>query len=161
MRNTLKFFVALFVAFIVMLTFRTLVFTIYYVDNSSLKPAFTEGDHVMVNRWSYGLRTGGNSIFSYGRICRQQPEKGDFIAFDDSIGRVFIAACTALPGDTVGCLVVPSVRSCADTDYYLTDRYGLIREERIIGRACLVLYSHDPVYPFWNGYLKSRFLLLR
>ena len=81
MRNTLKFFVALFVAFIVMLTFRTLVFTIYYVDNSSLKPAFTEGDHVMVNRWSYGLRTGGNSIFSYGRICRQQPEKGDFIAF--------------------------------------------------------------------------------
>jgi signal peptidase I len=161
MRNTLKFFAALLVAFLVMLAFRALVFTIYYVDNSSLKPAFLEGDHVMVNRWSYGLRAGGNALFSYGRICRQQPQKGDFIAFDDSIGRVFIATCTALPGDTVGSAVVPSIRGCADADYYLTDRYGLVREESIIGRACMVLYSHDPAYPFWNGYLKSRFMLFR
>ncbi|MBR0048759.1 MAG: signal peptidase I [Prevotella sp.] len=156
-----KFLLALLVAFVMMLVFRALVFTIYYVEDSSLKPAFIGGDHVMVNRWSYGLRTGDNKLFPYGRICRQQPKRGDYIAFDDSLGHVFISKCTALPGDTVGTFIVPSTKGCYDADYYLTERYGFVSESRIIGRACIILYSHDPAYPFWDGYLESRFMLIR
>ena len=101
MRSTLKFLVAFVVAFIVMMAFRALVFTIYTVPGSQLEPAFKAGDRVMVNRWSYGLRTGGSGLFSYGRLCWQAINKGDLVAADDSIGNVSIGCCTALPGDTI------------------------------------------------------------
>ena len=60
MRSTLKFLLALVVAFAAMLTFRALVFTIYTVPDASVEPTFKAGDRVMVNRWSYGLRTNGS-----------------------------------------------------------------------------------------------------
>ena len=62
MRNLLKFLLALTVALMLMMAFRALVFTIYYVDGDGLEPEFVAGDHVMVNRWSYGLRTGSRSV---------------------------------------------------------------------------------------------------
>lgn len=157
-----------------MLAFRALVFTIYNVGSSNTEYLLQAGDHVLVNRWSYGLRTGGGSIFGYGRVGRQAVSRGDLIAIDDSLGRVFITRCTALPGDTVDMskalpgkagdgmtVVVPGLATCADTDYYLTDSYGFVGEERIIGRVCMVLFSHDPAFPFWHGYVASRFMLLK
>ena len=102
MRNTFKFLLALVIAFTVMLAFRGLVMTVCMIDGDGLAPYFVAGDHVVVNRWSYGLRTGEKGgLFDYGRICRQAVKKGDFIAFEDSLGQVLICQCTALPGDTV------------------------------------------------------------
>jgi len=166
MSSTWKLLVALAVALVAMLAFRALVFTIYYVDSSSLEPHFVKGDHVMVNRWSYGLRTGDGRLFDYGRLCRQDVGRGDLIAFDDSLGRVFISRCTALPGDTVRLtpsttVAVPSTRDCAEANFYLTESYGFVSEQQIIGRAVMVVYSHDPDYPFWHGYIASRFMLLK
>lgn len=163
MRSTLKFITALAVAFLVMLVFRALVFTIYTVPGSSLEPTFKAGDRVMVNRWSYGLRTGGGGLFSYGRLCRQPIAKGDWVAVDDSTGQVLIGRCTALPGDTVRwqqrTVVVPGKVSCAHHDYYLFDSLTMVREEQIIGRVMLVVYGHIPGRPFWNSYDATRFLL--
>ena len=106
MRNTLKFLLSLTVAMAIMLGFRSLVFTIYTVEGEGLAPVFLKGDRVMVNRWSYGLRTGSDEgLFNYGRLCRQLPKKGDFIAYEDprdSTGQsVLFGRCQALPGDTV------------------------------------------------------------
>jgi signal peptidase I len=162
-RSTLKFIIALGVAFIIMLMFRALVFTIYTVPGSTLEPKFQAGDRVMVNRWSYGLRTGGGGLFSYGRLCRQTVKKGDWIAVDDSVGNVMIGCCTAQPGDTIlwqeRMVVVPGKVSCARHDYYHLDHVGLIREEQIIGRVVLNVFSHNPARPFWDGYESSRFLM--
>ena len=165
MRSTLKFLLALFVAFVAMLTFRALVFTIYTVPGSTLEPDFKAGDRVMVNRWSYGLRTGGEGLFSYGRLCRQAVEKGDLVAVDDSVGNVLIGRCTSIPGDTVRLeertVIVPGKISCARHDYYHIDRLGLVREEQIIGRVSLIVYNHAPGHVFWQGYDASRLLLPR
>ena len=165
MRSTLKFLLALAVAFVVMRAFRALVFTIYTVPGSQLDPAFKAGDRVMVNRWSYGLRTGGEGLFSYGRLCWQAVDKGDYVAVDDTIGNVSIGQCTGLPGDTVKwqgrTLVVPGKDNCAKHDYYMIDRFGLIREEQIIGRVFLIVYNRTPGSFFWNGYDTDRFLLSR
>ena len=165
MRSTLKFIIALGVAFIIMLMFRALVFTIYTVPGSTLEPKFQAGDRVMVNRWSYGLRTGGVGLFSYGRLCRQTVKKGDWIAVDDSVGNVMIGCCTAQPGDTIlwqeRMVVVPGKVSCARHDYYHLDHVGLIREEQIIGRVFLIVYNHAPGSFFWNGYDTDRLLLSR
>ena len=172
MRGSIKFLMALAVAFVVMLAFRALVMTVCTVGGDGLEPVFQEGDRVVVNRWSYGLRTGEKgSLFDYGRICRQEIKKGDFIAFEDAMGKVLICRCAALPGDTIFGKIVPGLLNCADQDYYWVEslgknnatdsrQLGFIPEERIIGRACLILYNHHPKAAFWKGYMKDRLLLL-
>jgi signal peptidase I len=165
MSSTLKFLLALAIAFVAMLTFRALVFTIYTVPGNTLQPTFLAGDRVMVNRWSYGLRTGGEGLFSYGRLCQQPVSKGDWVAIDDSLGNVLIGQCTALPGDTImwqdRTIIVPGkTASCAHHDYYRISTFGLVAEEQIIGRVVLVAYNHAPGHSFWNGYDASRWLLL-
>ena len=174
MRNTFKFLLALAIAFAVMLAFRSLVMTVCMIEGDGLAPQFIAGDHVVVNRWSYGLRTGEKGgLFDYGRICRQDIKKGDYIAFEDSLGQVLICRCTALPGDTImKNVVVPGLVNCADQDYYWVEpvgknnplssrQLGFIPEQRIIGRACLVLYSRESSAPFWKGYRSERLLLPR
>jgi len=180
MRKTLKFLLTLTVSLIAMLAFRSLVATIYTVEGEGLAPIFLAGDRVMVNRWSYGLRTGSdNGLFSYGRLCRQQVEVGDFIAYEDprdsSDQTILFGRCQALPGDTVyydgRLVVVPSTKDCADADYYWiralgegnpTDsrQLGFISEQRIIGRAFLVVFNHDAEQPLWRGWKGNRLLLL-
>ncbi len=168
----MKFIGAVAVALVVTLAFRSLVMTVCTVDGTGLEPVFLKGDHVVVNRWSYGLRTGARgSLFDYGRICRQQVKKGDFIAFEDSLGEVLICRCAGVPGDTIFNHFVPGLVNCADQDYYWVEslgrnnatdsrQLGFIPEERIIGRACLILYNHHPETAFWKGYMKDRVLLL-
>ena len=176
MRGTLKFLLVLVVALLAMLLFRALAFTSYTVTGDGLAPVFVAGDRVLVNRWSYGLRTGAHgSLFPYGRLCRQPVAKGDYVAFEDSLGRVLVCQCEAVPGDTVSyenrLQVVPGRFNCSREDYYwlrslnaanpLDSRVlGFVPESTIIGRACLIIFSHDPAYPFWDGYVGSRFLLL-
>ena len=157
MRSTLKFLAALAISLLVMLAFRTLVFTIYSVDGTGLEPTFKAGDRVVVNRWSYGLRTGGGGLFSYGRLCWQSPAKGEYVAFEDADGRMFVGRCTALPGDTVtipgkGLAVMPSRKNCDRYDCYYLEHVGVVTEESIVGRVVMILYNHQAGAPFWNGY---------
>ena len=166
MRSTLKFLLALAVSLLVMLAFRALVFTVYAVNGTALEPDFKAGDRVLVNRWSYGLRTGGEGLFDYGRICRQMPKVGDIVAFEDSTGAVMIGQCKALPGDTVrlenkGCIVMLDKSRCDKQDCYFIDHAGIVAEEHIIGRVVAILYSHRTDCPFWRGYVKERYLLSR
>lgn len=179
MRSTLKFIAALAVALLAMLAFRSLVMTVCTIEGSGMSPIFLAGDRVLVNRWSYGLRTGSRgSLFDYGRLCRQSVKKGDFIAFEDSLGQLLICRCAALPGDTVTTLrtpapvIVPGLKNCADQDYYWVEpvgennqlgsrQLGFIPEHRIVGRVCLILYSHNPSAPLWQGWRGERTLLPR
>ncbi len=176
-----KFLAALSVALMGMLAFRALFFTIFAVEGDVLSPTFLPGDRVMVNRWSYGLRTGiDGGLFPYGRLCRQQPSKGDIVAYEDprdsTRHTVLFGHCQALPGDTVShnghTFVVPGLRDCADVDYYWLSAVGndaaadsrtlgCISEQRIIGRAFLIVYSHQPDQPFWTGWRRNRLLLLK
>lgn len=180
MRVWLKFILALIVAAAAVVLFRSLAFTVYTVGGDGLEPALLKGDRVMVNRWSYGLCTGGmNGLFGYGRICAAPVETGDLVAFDspaDSSGGVFVCRCAALPGDTVrldsGSVVVPGRKAtCAAEDYYWMEalgrsnpadsrHFGPVPESRIIGRVCLIVYSHDDTMPFYEGYRSDRTLLI-
>ncbi len=84
MKGTLRFIIALVIALVTVLAFRALVMTVCTIEGDGLSPQFMEGDRVVINRWSYGLRTGKKGgLFDYGRICQQKMEKGDFIAFED------------------------------------------------------------------------------
>lgn len=178
-KKTLKFLLALAVAFLLMIVFRALAFTLYTVDGQGLTPLFHSGDRVLVNRWSYGLRIGSNnSPFGYGRLWRQQINKGDLVAFEDprdeSRSTILICRCKAVPGDTVNhegkTMVVPGLKDCADADYYWLEaigpsnpidsrQLGMVSERFIIGRVCRIVYSHDPKQSLFKGWRKGRFML--
>jgi len=180
MRSLLKFLAAFAVAFALMIFVRATGFTIYTIGGEALEPELMSGDRVLVNRWSYGLRTGGGgSLFSYGRVCRQRVKPGDLVAFEDPrdslSGSVLICRCKAVPGDTVvhggHTIVVPGVDDCADADYYwmqalnpqtdsLDSRLlGLISEQLIIGRVCKVVFSHPSDSSLFAGWRSERLMM--
>lgn len=171
MRKTLRFLLAFLIAFALMMVVRAIGVTLYTISDTGLEPVFQAGDRVMVNRWSYGLRVGGkDSFFGYGRIARQSVEKGDLVAFENPLNNdeIFIYRCKGLPGDTIvhegKTLVVPSLKDCADADYYWletldTHQLGFIAEEYLVGRAFMVVYSRNPLGPFWKGWRSNRILL--
>lgn|SRR5574344_285638 len=109
MRSFLKFVATLIATFLVMFAFRALAFTICTVPYDGLEPTLKQGDRVLVNRWSYGLRTGGWNLFAYDRIVRERIPKGDVIVFNNPLDTIdsvtdrplFICRCQGVPGDTV------------------------------------------------------------
>lgn len=178
MRKTFRFLLMLIVALALMLVFRAVGLTIYSIEGDGLEPYFVAGDRVMVNRWSYGLRVGGShdGLFRYGRLWRQSVERGDVVAFEHPhTGDVMVCRCKALPGDTIDIqgvsIVVPSLKGCADADYYWMEsinpnntmdsrQMGFISEEYIIGRVFMIAYYHQPGTPLWTGWEFGRMFLL-
>ena len=85
MRAWLKTILALAAAALAVALFRALFFTLYTVGGDRFEPVFKAGDRVLVNRWSYGLRTGGmNGLFGYGRVFADSVGVGDIVAFRPS-----------------------------------------------------------------------------
>lgn len=176
----MQFVAALAIAAVAVIGFRALAFTLYTVEGTALAPELLAGDRILVNRWSYGLRTGSrDGLFRYGRILASPVERGDIVAFDnpsDAAGGIFVARCKAVAGDTV-CIgrtsyLVPGRRAtCAREDYYWMEAlgrggadsraYGPVPESRIIGRVCMVLYSKNPAGPVYDGLRPGRTFLLK
>ena len=103
------FVIALIVTILLMLAFRALMFTVYTVKGTALEPCFIDGDRILVNRWSYGLRTGDGHLFRYTRWFCSPVERGDLAVIDNPLavrrhsacGDMSALYCTAVPGDTV------------------------------------------------------------
>ncbi|MBP5340426.1 MAG: signal peptidase I [Prevotella sp.] len=174
MRRLSLFAIPFLLAIVLMLVFRAVGMTVCTVEGDALSPQFIAGDRVLVNRWSYGLRIAGGPHFGYGRLWRQKVERGDLVAFDHpQTGEMLLCRCKGLPGDTLQVegksLVVPSLKACADGDYYWMESLGrdksqdsrllgFVAEEHIIGRVIMVVYSHHPDSSLWKGWLGNRFM---
>jgi signal peptidase I len=163
MANWLKYVIAFASAFALMLAIRTLAFSIHTINGSALSPVFQDGDRLLINRCSYGLRIEGNGILPYSRLMRSPVKRGDIVAFTvpcDSIAGLYIARCKAVPGDTIstqeGPLLVPGLKTCAKVDYYWLEsinpsnpadsrHIGFIPESHIIGEVVSVLYHRKNI----------------
>ena len=174
MPNWLKFVIVFASAFVLMLAFRALAFSVYTVEGKGLQPVYIHGDRLLVNKWSYGLRVDGGGVLPYSRMLRKPIKKGDIVVFDipnDTIQGEFIARCKAVPGDSIKLqnriVVVPGLKDCADADYYWLEslhpknpadsrHLGFISERNIIGRVVTILYSHDDSKNFLEGYRQER-----
>ena len=169
MTSSLKYVIAFVSAFALMLAFRTLALSIHGVTGSGLAPFYQDGDRLLVNRCSYGLRIEGNRLLPYSRLMRSPIKKGDIVAFSvagSNASGLMIARCTAVPGDTLstldGPLLVPGRSTCADDDYYWLEslnpqnpadsrHLGLISERDIIGRVMTVLYNSHRLPSLFNA----------
>jgi signal peptidase I len=161
MTGWLKYVIAFTLAFVLMLAVRTLVISVHGVIGDGLAPYYQNGDRLLINRCSYGLRIEGNAFLPYSRLMRQSVRRGDIVAFTlpgDSVSGLCIARCKAVPGDTVGTKdgfqLIPGLKTCAQTDYYwlealnrqnpVDSRFlGLIPERHIVGRVVTVLYNRN------------------
>lgn len=173
MSNWLKYVIAFASAFALMLAFRTLAFSIHGVEGDGLAPLYQDGDRLLVNRCSYGLRIAGNSLLPYSRLMRQPVQRGDIVAFtvpnnsnidsfpDGFPSGIMIARCKAVPGDIIrttnGTLTVPGLVNCAKADYYWMEainsknpvdsrHLGFIPESHIIGKVMTVLYNSQKTF---------------
>ena len=164
MRSWLKHVMAIALAMLLMLLFRTLAFSIHSITGNGLTPLYQDGDQLLVNRCSYGLRIEGKGILPYSRLMRHPVEKGDIVAFTAPNvfpDGLFLARCIAVPGDTIltnkGTLTIPGTKTCADADYYWLEainqqnpidsrHLGFIHERDIIGRVVHVLYNRHQLF---------------
>ena len=102
---------AVLIAFIAMLLVRTFAFTSCTIPFSGMENSLYRGDCVIVNKWSYGLRTPLMAWFSYHRWGKCHVRKGDIAVFNNPCPanpqlpadkrEVFISRCMGLPGDTL------------------------------------------------------------
>ena len=163
MAKWLKYVISFASAFALMLVARTLVISVHSVNGNGLAPLYQNGDQLLINRCSYGLRIEGNGILPYSRLMRSPVKRGDIVAFTvpcDSIAGLYIARCKAIPGDTIstqeGPLLVPGLKTCAKVDYYWLEsinpsnpadsrHIGFIPESHIIGEVVSVLYHRKSI----------------
>ncbi|MGN0281384.1 MAG: signal peptidase I [Prevotella sp.] len=166
-----KIIIAILVAVVALFAFRALALTVYTIEGTALEPDFKSGDRIMVNRWSYGLRTGEtNGLFGYGRLGFSMPKRGDVIAFDNPspyVEGVFVGRIMSLPGDTLttsqGPFLVPGVATCARQNLFVVEmgknhQQVTIPESSIIGRIVLVVYNHDDSQAFYSGFNPDRWM---
>lgn len=135
MNNALKFVMALTVTILLMLAFRALVFTVYTVRGTAIGPAYNDGDRVLVNRWSYGLRTGGGGMFAYSRWAARRAERGELVVFNSPLDtlrpvrrrEVMAYYCKGVPGDTARAWSAALALPCRGTPVAVTrGNIGLI-----------------------------------
>ncbi|KAA6333136.1 Signal peptidase I, partial [termite gut metagenome] len=69
-----------------------------------------QGERVLVNKWSYGLRLPFMLFFSYHRWGEKRVERGDIVGFNNPANilqpviahrEIFISRCDGVPGDTL------------------------------------------------------------
>ncbi len=112
MNRGLYFWIKAFViAIVLVLIIKTFAFTSCTIPFSGMENSLYQGDRIIVNKWSYGLRTPFISLFSYHRWGETGIQRDDIVVFNNPQPRdrqtaiddreVFISRCIGLPGDTL------------------------------------------------------------
>lgn len=97
-------------AIAVVLLLRGFAFTSCLIPSTGMENSLFQGERILVNKWSYGLRVPLMSLFSYHRWCGQPVRKQDVVVFNNpaaidqpTIDRrgIYISRCIGTPGDTL------------------------------------------------------------
>lgn len=97
-------------AVVIVLLLRGLVFTSYIIPSSGMENSLFQGDRILVNKWSYGLRLPCMSLLSYHRWNSSPVKSGDIVVFNNPAAmnqpvidkrEVFISRCIGTPGEEI------------------------------------------------------------
>lgn len=97
-------------AIAVMLLLRGFAFTSCLIPSTGMENSLFQGERILVNKWSYGLRVPLMSLFSYHRWCERSVRQQDVVVFNNpaAIGQptidrreIYISRCIGTPGDTL------------------------------------------------------------
>jgi signal peptidase I len=91
---------------VVMLLFRSFVFSPFSIPSESMLPRLWNGDYLIAAKWPYGFSRYSlpfSAPLIPGRILAGPPEPGDVVIFKHPIDRAdYIKRAIALPGDRIG-----------------------------------------------------------
>lgn len=97
-------------AIAVALLLRGFAFTSCLIPSTGMENSLFQGERILVNKWSYGLRLPLMLLFSYHRWCERSVRKQDVVVFNNpaAIGQptidrreIYISRCIGTPGDTL------------------------------------------------------------
>ena len=97
-------------AIVIVLLLRGFAFTSCLIPSNGMENSLLEGERIIVNRWSYGLRIPFMSVFSYHRWCERPVKKQDIVVFNNPAAiqqpmidrrEIYISRCIGTPGDTL------------------------------------------------------------
>ena len=80
------------------------------IPSTGMENSLFQGERILVNKWSYGLRVPLMSLFSYHRWCERSVRQQDVVVFNNpaAIGQptidrreIYISRCIGTPGDTL------------------------------------------------------------
>lgn len=106
----LKWIFAFAGAIAVVLLLRGFAFTSCLIPSTGMENSLFQGERILVNKWSYGLRLPLMSLFSYHRWCERSVRQQDVVVFNNpaAIGQptidrreIYISRCIGTPGDTL------------------------------------------------------------
>ena len=112
-----KWILAFVGAIVIVLLLRGFAFTSCLIPSTGMENSLFQGERILVNKWSYGLRLPLMSAFSYHRWRERPVQKRDIVVFNNPAGiqqptidrrEIYISRCIGTPGDT---LLVDSVSS--------------------------------------------------
>jgi signal peptidase I len=101
-----NFFVFLLKLVVLVVVFRSFIFSPFNIPSESMLPRLLNGDYLLASKWSYGFSK-YSLPFSVplipGRIFASQPDRGDIVIFKAPPGNDvdYIKRVIGLPGDTV------------------------------------------------------------
>lgn len=97
-------------AIVIVLLLRGFAFTSCLIPSTGMENSLFEGERIIVNQWSYGLRIPLMSVFSYHRWCKRPVKKQDIVVFNNPAAiqqpiidrrEIYISRCIGTPGDTL------------------------------------------------------------
>ena len=107
MRHVPLWIKAMLTAVVVVLLIKAFAFTSCTIPSTGMENSLYQGERVLVNKWSYGLRM----PFSTLRLAGKPVGKGDIVLFNNpnprsphtAVGNreLFISRCVGIPGDTL------------------------------------------------------------
>lgn len=97
-------------ALVVVLLLRGFVFTSCLIPSTGMENSIFQGERILVNKWSYGLRVPLMSLFSYHRWGARPVHRQDIVLFNNPADirqliidrrKIYISRCIGIPGDTL------------------------------------------------------------
>ena len=73
-------------AVVVVLLLRGFAFTSCLIPSTGMENSIFQGERILVNKWSYGLRVPFMSLFSYHRWCESPVRQQDIVVFNNPAG---------------------------------------------------------------------------
>ena len=96
-----NFFVFLLKLALMVVIFRSFIFSPFNIPSESMMPGLVNGDQLLAAKWPYGYSKNSFPLLP-GRIFAAGPERGDVVIFKHPIdGSDYIKRAIGLPGDTV------------------------------------------------------------
>lgn len=94
-------------AVLIVLLFKAFVFTSCTIPSTGMENSLYQGERVLINKWSYGLRI----PFTASHLFADKVDRGDIVLFNNPIPasaetpvfarELFISRCVGVPGDTL------------------------------------------------------------